>query len=171
METALIDTSIIIEPFTEYRKGKKNYKEAAFTLLRYSKRHFIPAVSLSVLGELEFIINSKESLKKEIENKRDAMREILDKFLKECKIIGLNKETLHLVHTILNEDYSLDPSDVLHFSSAIMHGCNSFIFMDEKIEKSEVINRIAKENNLKLENFNIPRNEDRGKPRGESIWN
>lgn len=170
MEIALIDTSIIIEPFTSYQKDKKSYKEAALTLLRYSKRQFIPAISISGLGKLEFIINSKDSLKKELKNKRDSMKEIINSFVNDCKIIKLDKETIHLAHDILNKDSLLDPLDVLHFSSAIIGKCNSFIFMDDKLKNSPVIKRIARENNLKLNSFNIIINEDKGKPRGESIW-
>lgn len=169
MEIALIDTSIIIEPFTDYEKGKNSYKKTSLTLLRYSKRKFLPAISISILGELEFIINSKESLKKEL-NKRDVMKEVINNFVNDCKIIKLDKETIHLAHDILNNDPFLDPLDVLHFSSAIIGKCNSFIFMDNKLENSQIINRIAKEHNLELKSFNIPINEDKGKPRGEPIW-
>lgn len=169
METALIDTSIIIEPFTDYTKGKKSYKEAAWTLLRYSKRPFIPVISLSVLGELEFIINSKKSLKEELESKRNKMREILDAFLKDCEIIGLTKEIIHLADKIIKEDYLLDPLDVLHFATAIESKCNIFIFMDDKLKNSQIIKRIARENNLKLNSFNVSQNEDKGKPKGDFI--
>jgi len=170
MDTSLIDTSIILEPFTSYQKHKENYKEAALTLLRYSKKSFIPAISMSILGELEFIINSKENLEKDLKNKRESMKEIMDTFLEHCIMIGLNKETIHLASKILNEDPLLDPSDVLHFSSAINSECDAFIFMDRKLKDSKVINEIAKEHNLKLKSFNIPENEDKGIPRGDFIW-
>lgn len=107
MEITLIDTSIIIEPFTGYQKGKKNYKEAALALLRYKKRPFIPATSISILGELELITHTKEILNKESELKREARKEIINNFVKECKIIGITKETIHLASKILNDDYSL----------------------------------------------------------------
>lgn len=170
MDISLIDTSIILEPFTSYEKDKKNYKEAALTLLRYSKRKFIPAISISVLGELEFIMNSKESLIKELENKKNEMREIIDNFIQDCEMIGLNKEAIDLTNKILNEDHLLDPLDVLHFATAIKSKCNAFIFMDEKLENSRIVNQIAKKYNLKLESFNISANEDKGKPRGDLIW-
>jgi predicted nucleic acid-binding protein len=170
MDISLIDTSIILEPFTSYQKDKKNYKEAALTLLRYSKRKIIPAISISILGELEFIINFKESLKKELEDKKDKMKEIIDNFIQDCEMIELNKDAIDLASKILNEDYLLDPLDVLHFAIAIKSKCNSFIFMDNKLENSKIVNQIAKEHNLKLESFNIPANEDKGKLRGELIW-
>ena len=66
--------------------------------------------------------------------------------------------------------FTIDPLDVLHFSTAIESGCDAFTFIDDKLKNSQVINRIAKEYNLKLKNFNIYSNEDKGKPRGEFIW-
>ncbi len=32
MDKALIDTSILLEPFTRFKRNEKNYKDAAFEL-------------------------------------------------------------------------------------------------------------------------------------------
>ena len=171
MDISLIDTSIILEPFTKFRKEEDSYKNAALTLIRYPKsKNFKPAISMSILGELEFILNKKENLIKELGNNREKMKEILDSFFSNCEIIGLEKETIHLAHQILREDFRLDPLDVIHFSSAIVGGCNSFLFMDRKLEESKVIKRIAKENNLDLLPFNIEKNKDKGRIDRDLTW-
>ena len=63
MEKALIDTSILIEPFTKYRKNKKSYRKKVLALLYYPEgKNFIPAISISILGELYCIFNKKRIL-------------------------------------------------------------------------------------------------------------
>jgi len=163
MDKSLVDTSILIEPFNRLKKDKKSYKNAALALLRYPlSKNFKPVISISILGELECILNEKENLIRELENNREKMKEILDSFFSKCEIIGLEKETIYLANNILKEDSRLDPLDIIHFSSAIVGGCKSFIFMDRKLRESEVIKRIAKENNFVLKPFNIKENEDKG---------
>ncbi len=55
MDKALIDTSILLEPFTP--KGKKNYKKRCLYLLKNPDAFRIePVISLSILGELNFSI-------------------------------------------------------------------------------------------------------------------
>lgn len=171
MDKGLIDSSMIMEPFTNFKTGQKNYKLSALTILKYPKKlHFKPCICLSVLGELELIMKEKKSLTEQIKNKRERMQEILNNFFEDCEMVGLDKNTIHLAHTILGEDPRLDPVDVIHFASAISSGCKYFLFMDGKLENSNVIKRYAKENDLSLMPFNIPKHEDKGKPNKNLIW-
>lgn len=171
MDTSLIDTSIILEPFTRFKKDMKSYKNAALALIRYPQsKNFKPAISMSILGELECILNEKENLIRELSDNREKMKEILNSFFSNCEIIGLKRETIHLAHDILREDSRLDPLDIIHFSSAIVGGCKSFIFMDRKLRESEVIKRIAKRNNFNLIPFNIKENEDKGRIDRNLTW-
>ena len=171
MDKGLIDNSIIIEPFTNFKSGQKNYKLSALSILKYPKKlNFKPCISLSILGELNLVIRDKKDLREEIKDKRDKMQEILEGFFEECVMMGLDKNAIHLAHTILGEDPRLDPVDVIHFASAISSGCKYFVFMDGKLEGSDVIKRYAKENHLSLIPFNIQKNEDKGKPKKDLIW-
>lgn len=98
------------------------------------------------------------------------MQEILDGFFENCDKIGLDKEAIKLAENILSEDNRLDPVDVIHFTSAISKKCKYFLFIDGKLETSEVIKKYAKENSLALVPFNIKKNEDKGKPDRNLTW-
>lgn len=174
MDIALIDTSIILEPFTKLKKkGEKSYKKKAYALLKYPNPkliNFTPAISISILGELESVMNKKENLKKDLKSKRDSMKEILEDFFMKCEIVGLTKEAIDLAHNILDKDHELDPVDVLHFSTAINSKCNAFIFMDNKLKNSRTIKEIAKEHEVKLIPFDVEENEDKGGLDREITW-
>lgn len=171
MDLGLIDNSIILEPFTNFKANKKNYKLATLSILKVpNKLGFKPCISLSTLGELNLILLEKKNLIESIKDKRNKMQEILDGFFENCDKIGLDKEAIKLAENILSEDNRLDPVDVIHFTSAISKKCKYFLFIDGKLETSEVIKKYAKENSLALVPFNIKKNEDKGKPDRNLTW-
>lgn len=156
----LIDTSVLIEPYT--KKRRLNYKKRSLALLKEPKSFpFIPVISLSVLGELWLIINEKKSSAID-DRKRDEMLRTLNHFFEQCEKIGLTKDTMALANKISEGDSRLGPVDVLHLASAMSNECKSFLFMDEKIENSEFIKRFIKDEyySFNLSPFNIKENED-----------
>ncbi len=162
MHKAMYDTSILIEPF----RGQKdrNYGQAALLALNgihSLDRQYTPVVSMSVLGELKAILNKKEGVKKDTQEKIFEINQIHENFFDRCEIVGITKETISLCRDILTEDDRLDPLDVLHFSCAVCSGCKTFIFIDKKIKDSKIIRRIAKEKDFHLTPFDIPANLDK----------
>ncbi len=170
VDKTLIDTSILLEPFTIFEKRNKNYKIKALSILKYPKGVNIqPVISLSVLGEIELIINKKVNIIQG-EEKRNFMKDVLREFFKNCIFIGLDKKAIDLASEIINKDKYLDPLDVIHFTSAISGNCDAFLLMDDKLSESRVIKEIAKNHNLKLSQFNKPINEDKGRIDRDITW-
>ena len=159
MDDGLIDTSILLEPFTQ--KGINNYKKRCFYLLKNPKAFRInPVISLSVLGELDFILRIKDSFLNTA--KRTEMIDIHEKFFNLSKKIGINREAIKFANRILDLDPYLDPLDVLHISCAMISNCKTFIFIDKKLKDNMVLKKIIKEEypNFYLTPFNISKNED-----------
>lgn len=164
VDETLIDTSLLLEPFGPHRKDGENYKEKALTIIRYAKVGFVKCTSISVLGELNLILNREENNQVGRATQNQKMKDLLDDFCKNCKILPLKKEAIDLAHEILEEDNRLDPMDVLHFSTAICEKCSGFMFMDGEMQTNKILRRIAKQHNLKLIPFNAnPENKDKGK--------
>lgn len=159
MNKALIDTSILLEPFTP--KNVFNYKNKALYLLKCPEKFQIqPVISSSVLGEFEYLIKNKESIRKIKDN--EEIKNILDNFYQKCEFVVINRETIELANRILNKDSRLDPLDILHLSCAISGGCKTFLFIDNGIKNSQTINELIKRDfpNFYLSPFNIPKNQD-----------
>ena len=160
MKKAMIDTSIILEPFTLKRRGS-NYKQRCLSLLRNDivdfKERFLPVISQSILGELYSIINSE----KKISWKKETMNEIINEFLKNCLIVGITRESIDMANCILKSDERLDPLDILHLSCAICNDCETFMTLDSELIKSEFLRKFVKEREFYLTPFNISKNEDR----------
>lgn len=143
MEKALIDTSILIEPFAGWRKNKPNYKERSLALIRgvlvFFNERFIPVISLSVLGELSLILNTKYLLTEDIKLKREKSESILREFYSKCEFVGVSRETIKLTYEIISRDERLEPLDALHIASAIKEGCNTFVFIDEELKQNKIL--------------------------------
>ena len=134
-------------------------KDEAVTILKYPKgKNFVPVVSMSILGELQFLLYQKENLKRKLSKERENMDRVLNSFFDKQEMIPITIQTISLANKILDADYLLDPLDVLHFASAITGGCNSFIFIDELLNKSQTIKKYAKEHNVKLIPLNSRKN-------------
>ncbi len=155
----MIDTSIILEPFTPKRRGP-NYKQRCLSLLRNDsvsfKEKFSPVISQSILGELHSIIN-----KKTIAWKGEKMNEIIDGFLENCSITGITRESIDMANGILKSDKRLDPLDVLHISCAICNDCETFMFIDSELIRNDFLKKFVKEREFYLTPFNIHQNEDK----------
>ncbi len=168
MERALIDTSILIEPFVSWRKDEPNYKDKSMAILKGVlvdfKERFKPVISLSVLGELSLVLKDKKFLQKDLSERKEKMDQTLKPFFNECEKVGLKKETIKLCSKILTEiDERLEPLDALHIATAIIEKCNTFIFIDQGLKNNERIRKFVKDNGIYLTSLNFPENEDRKK--------
>jgi len=177
MDKALIDTSILLEPFIPWKNKEPNYKSNTLALLNGNltefHRRFQPVVSLSVLGELNLILSEKIHLIKGIEKtkKKEEMDRILEDFFFKCEKTGLKKETFEIADNLIKFDDRLDPLDTLHISTAIVEGCKTFIFIDYKLKDNRKVDKYLKEKyGLFLTPFNIPKNEDSRKPNQKFTW-
>ncbi len=168
MERALIDTSIIIEPFISWRKDEPNYKDKSMAILKGVlvdfRERFMPVVSLSILGELSLILKDKQFLLKDLTKKKEQMDRTLETFFNNCERVGLKKETINLCSKILTEiDNRLEPLDALHISTAIVEGCKTFVFIDETLKNNEKIRKFVKNQGIYLTSLNWPINQDKKK--------
>ena len=173
MEKALVDTSILIEPFTSWKNNQPNYKDKSMAILKGVlvdfKNRFKPVVSLSILGELSLVLKDKMFLLKDLNERIGQMDQTLESFFETCEKVGLKKETINLCSKILTEvDNRLEPLDALHIATAIVEGCKTFIFIDECLKNNEKIRKFAKEQGIYLTSLNWQINEDKKKP-GEFI--
>lgn len=167
MERALIDTSILVEPFAQWKNNEPNYKQTCLALLKgelypfYNK--FEPVVSISVMGEMNLIILEKLSpiLK---EGKEEIMNNIIKRFFNKCEKVGLTKRTLEVTNNLLSLDERLEPLDAIHIATAISEGCTNFVFIDYALKDNTVVRKFAKENGLNLINFGIKENADTKHP-------
>ncbi|MDO8528616.1 MAG: type II toxin-antitoxin system VapC family toxin [Nanoarchaeota archaeon] len=160
MKKMMIDTSIILEPFTPENKKGPNYKRRCLALLKndivYFKNNFLPVISLSILGELHGIINEKK-----ISWKKETMNEIINEFFGNCLTVGITRESIDMANCILKSDERLDPLDILHLSCAICNDCETFMTLDSELIKSEFLRKFIKEREFYLTPFNIHENKDR----------
>ncbi len=168
MERALIDTSILIEPFISWGKDEPNYKEKSMAIVKGVlvdfKERFLPVISLSVLGELSLVLKDKKSLQKDLRERKEKMDQTLDPFFNECEKVGLKKETINLCSKILTEiDDRLEPLDALHIATAIIEKCNTFIFIDQGLKDNEKIKKFIKEEGIYFMPINLSENEDKRK--------
>jgi len=169
MEKALIDTSILIEPFTPWKNNEPNYKLASLSLLRGRlhtfRKSIAPVISIGVMGEFNLIVNRKETIIKGMNvEKRDQMTRIIQSFFNNCEMVGLSKGTIEMCNKILSLDKRIDPLDALHLSTAINENCRNIILIDQTILENIKIKNLCKENELNLINFGIKKNMDIKRP-------
>ena len=164
MDKALIDTSILLEPFTQWKNNEPNYKRRCSALLRGELQTFSklyqPTISLGILGELQLILLKKEAEGKLLISQRDIMLTELDRFFNRCIKIGLTRDTIQLTNEILSQDPRLEPLDALHIATAISEGCKTFIFIDYHLKENVWLHSYIKSKGLHLTPFNIPENRD-----------
>ena len=170
MEEALVDTSIILEPFVPWKNNEPNYKRRSLSLLRGELylfyQGFKPIISISIMGELDLVINEKISLAKEIESKKDIMEKVTKDFFSKCKRVGLTKQTIELCNQIFQLDLRIDHLDALHIATAISENCKNFIFIDYELKGNMVLKKFAKDKGLTLVDFAIKNNMDIKRPKG-----
>ena len=140
MEIALIDTSILIEPFTPWKNNEPNYKQLCLALLQDKlypfRKQFKPVISLGVIGEFNLIVHEKSYIKKELEDKRERIGEITQHFFNRCEFVGLSRETIALCNQIFYIDDRMDPLDALHIATAISEKCQNFMFIDYALKEN-----------------------------------
>lgn len=174
MERTLVDTSLLVEPFTPWKNNEPNYKQACLALLQDRlhsfKERFKPVVSLSVLGEFNLVVREKLPKRKEFEDKIERMNALIKGFFDKCEIVGLSKEAIQICNELLSADNRLDPLDILHIATAISERCQNFMFIDYELNENLQVKKFAKSHELNLIHFGIKENSDIKKPTKSFIW-
>jgi predicted nucleic acid-binding protein len=113
----LIDTNVLLDVLTE---REPFYKDSAVTWTMVEKNFVKGYVSAISINNIYYITRKFKGMSK--------AEEVVDKVIKDFRIIPLTYEILKLSRTISKKDFE----DVIQYFSAIQQGCDFIITRDIK---------------------------------------
>lgn len=127
-----IDTDVLIESLKETKLG-----DICSEYLNKIGYKYRGVISLSVLGEFLLItIRDNDT----IEQKEFALR-VFDRLIAKRKIRFSTPsiETYNTTSNIINLDSRIEPSDALHYATAVKDKANTFVSFDEKMVDNKTL--------------------------------
>lgn len=147
-----VDSCIILEPFGPKVKVRRDVRKGCISFLYSVSNHYLPYISLGVLGE---VFNTLVSIEDKVgtaclENRRDKIFSDICAELEKFKMASISVDCFGLAREICQRNYAVTPFDALHIATAITNDCKFLITIDEKLLKDIVLIKLVRSKGLTI---------------------